>query len=193
MKYPSINYIEESREMTTYFQGYNHTLSCPDGAFFNAKNITTKNFPILSTRPVRGINQSFTNLQGILDKENLIWVDDGALYIDNVLKEGVVLSKEGQKTITKMGAYIVILPDKIWYNVEDDTFGNMEARNELNSSVSFTLCASDGTSITWHDSAYYDSNKPNEGDYMMSTTMVRLALKCTLNRLECGLTWLLRT
>lgn len=185
MKYPYISNIPESKEMTTMFQGYNHTSSCPEGAFFDTKNITTEEYPVLTPRKSRGINKTFTNLQGMLDKENLVWVDDGVFYIDNQATD-LVVSNEGEKTLAKMGAYVVIMPDKAWYNVETDEYGYMEASYELTGSVSFTLCGADGNAITWHDAAYYEVNKPSDGAYMMSTTNGKTSLKVYSKTLECG-------
>lgn len=176
MRYPYINEIEESRNMTTYFLGYQHKLSAEDGAFFDMKNITVDKFPIMATRHKRSTVRQYENVQGILDKEALLIVADGKLYVDDVEK-AVELTTEGEKSIYKLGAYIVILPDKVWYNLEDDTYGNIEAHYSETKPISFTLCGGDGNAISWHDSAYYESHKASEGDYMMSTINGKTSLK----------------
>lgn len=175
-RYPYLNDIKESRENTTYFLGYQHKLSAQDGAFFDMKNITADKYPIMATRHKRGFVKQYENVQGILDKEELVIVANGRLYINDTDK-GIQLTTEGDKAIAKMGAYIVIMPDKVWYNVETDEHGNMEASYEANTSVSFTLCGADGKAITWHDSDYYKSHTASEGDYMMSTVNGKTSLK----------------
>lgn len=175
MKYPRVDNIQETREITTYFQGYNHTLACPEGAFFDTHNITTEFFPVLSPRNKRGFKQSFTNLQGILDKEELIWVDDNELYVDN--EPTHVTTSDGEKVLAKMGAFVIIMPDRIWYNTKDKTYGRMDALFSATQSVSITLCGADGSAITYHDADYYKSHTPNEGDYLMSTTNGKTSLK----------------
>ena len=167
--------------MITYFKGYNHTLACQEGEFFDMKNVTTKNYPVLSVRDRRGVCKSFNSLNGILDKESLIWIDGTTLYIDNEAKElsdGVELT-EGQKTMCKMGAYIVIFPDKVWYNVDSGESGYMEAKHSVASetTVSFALVNTNGESITWHDESYWSSHTPKDGDYMMSTLNGKTSLK----------------
>lgn len=176
MRYPFINEIEESRNMTTYFLGYQHKLSAEDGAFFDMKNITADKFPILAPRHKRGFVKQYENVQGILDKECLLIVADGKLYVDDVEK-AVALTTEGQKAMYKLGAYIVIMPDKVWYNIEDDTFGNIEASYTRSGSYTLTLCGGDGKAITWHDADYYKSHAANEGDYMMTTINGKTSLK----------------
>jgi hypothetical protein len=84
------------------------------------KNMTSQYFPILSPRNNRGIVKNFVNPQGILDKEDILWIDDNRLYINGEEKilDGVVISSESPKTLAKMGAYVIIMPDRIWYNVD---------------------------------------------------------------------------
>lgn len=176
MKYPFISNIRESKELTNVFKGYVHTLSVPDGAFFDMKNITTENYPVMTPRKKRGFIKTLANPQGMIDKDGLIIVDDGKLYIDGE-DAGITLSTEGKKSISKMGAYIVIFPDKVWYNTKDKTSGNIEATFETESSVSLTLCNGNGQAITWHDADYYKSHTANEGDYMMSTVNGKTSLK----------------
>jgi len=179
MKYPRIRELESSRDMTTYFQGLNDTLKCQEGEFRKLKNITTQYYPILSPRNLRCECRTFNNLQGILDKESLVWIDDGILYIDEEAKTMDIALTEGAKDIYKMGAYIVIMPDKVWYNADNDEYGQIDASCEIESGteIAFTLCNTDGTAITWHDEAYYKSTAPKSGDYLMTTTDTKTSLK----------------
>lgn len=173
MRYPNLSYIPKSREMTSTFMGYNHNLSCQEGEFFDMKNITCEFFPVLSPRHKRAESKTFTDLNGIADKEDLVWVDDGILYIDNEPTE-VTLSKESNmlpKRIYTMGAYIVIFPDKVWYNTKDKKHGNIVAEKniETGTEIKFTVIDGDEKGLTWHDEKYYSSHTPNDGDYMMVT------------------------
>ncbi len=179
MLFPTVNEVTRYREMTTAFGGYNHQLSCQEGQFYDMRNMTSQYYPILSPRKNRGIVKKLSNPQGILDKEELMWIDDGVLYVNGeaVVLEGVSISKDTNKTMAKMGAYIVIMPDKIWYNSDSGECGYMEVSFKADSSVSFALCEADGSAITWHDAAYYEENEPADGNYMMSTVNGKTSLK----------------
>ena len=179
MLFPTVNEVTRYREMTTAFGGYNHQLSCAEGQFYDMKNMTSRYYPILSPREGRGIVKKLNNPQGILDKEELMWIDDGVLYVNGkaVTLEGVNISEDTAKTMAKMGAYVIIMPDKIWYNADTGECGCMEMNFRMEGSVSFTLCEADGSALTWHDAAYYEENEPTDGDYMMSTVNGRTALK----------------
>lgn len=184
MRFPLMQELTRYRDMTTVFGGYNHQLSCQDGEFFDMKNMTAQYYPILSPRQNRGIVRKMKNPQGILDKEELMWIDDGHLYVDGeeITLSGVNISTEASmcpKTMAKMGAYVIIMPDKIWYNADSGECGYMESSYEAagGKKVTFTLCNVDGAAITWHDAAYYETNEPKNGDYMMANVNGKTSLK----------------
>lgn len=181
MEFPIMSEVTRYREMTSVFGGYNHQLSCQEGQFYDMKNMTSQYYPILSPRRKRGIVKRLTNPQGILDKEELMWIDDGELYVngEKIELDGVEISKEGTKTMAKMGAYVIIMPDKIWYNADTRACGYMEASytTGAGAEVKFTLCGADGTAIVWHDASYYEEHDAANGDYMMSTANGKASLK----------------
>ena len=181
MLFPILQDVSRYREMTTTFGGYNRQLSCQDGQFSDMKNMTTLYFPILSPRQKRGIVKNLTNPQGILDKEELVWIDNGKLYVNGEEKtlSGVYLSTTGTKTLAKMGAYVIIMPDKVWYNAETYECGYMEHKNTIGNGtkITFSLCESNGTAIKPNNAAYYENTAPIDGDYMMTTVKGKPSLK----------------
>ena len=172
MRFPILEEVLRYRDMTTVFGGYNHQISCQEGQFFDMKNMTSKYYPVLSPRPSRGIVKKFVNPQGILDKEDLWWIDDKVLYRNGEAQtlDGITLT-EGQKVLAKMGSYIIIMPDKVWCKANDDDSslecGYMENKSEVKG-VSISVCEASGKIIEWHDAEYFKTNEPKDGDYMMS-------------------------
>ena len=183
MLYPIFQDVTRYREMTTVFGGYNHQLSCQDGQFYDMQNMTSQYFPILSPREKRGIVKTLINPQGFLDKEDLLWIDNGKLYLNGEEKtlKGVTISSEDndKKTLAKMGAYVIIMPDKIWYNADNGECGYMEHTNTIakGERISFTLCEANGAAITVHDANYYENTKPKDGDYMIGNAKGKASLK----------------
>ena len=181
MRFPKFTEVTRYRDMVTTFGGYNHRLSCAEGQFYDMKNMTSQYFPALSPRKNRGIVRQMVNPQGILDKEELMWIDDRKLFVDGteVALNGVTLSDESPKTMAKMGAFVIIMPDKVWYNADSGECGYMEASKDIakGTEITFTLCEADGTAITWHDAEYYKEHEPKNGDYMMSTSGGKTSLK----------------
>ncbi len=184
MYYPKFRDVNKSREVLAAFGGYNHTLACQEGEFYDMQNMTSAHYPVLSPRDKRGVCWKFEDPQGIMDKEGLMWIDGADLYKDGekISLDGVQISTDPSmcpKTMAKMGAYVIIMPDKIWYNTDEGTCGYMERTYEsvAGAKVSFTLCEADGTAVSWHDEAYYDSHDPANGDYMMQTSGGSTSLK----------------
>lgn len=192
MLYPTLQEVTRYREMTTTFGGYNHQLSCQDGQFYDMKNITSQYFPILSPRQNRGIVKNFTNPQGILDKENLMWIDDGKLYVNGDEKElsGVTLTDESPKTLAKMGAYVIIMPDRVWYNADSGECGYMEHTNTITSGnrITFSLCEANGKAITAYSASHYETTDAKDGDYMMTTKNGKASLKVYASSTKTWLT-----
>ena len=122
MQFPYLQDTSRYREMTTVFGGYNHQISCQEGQFFDMKNMSSKYFPILSPRKNRGIVKKLNKPQGILDKEDLWWVDNKKLYRngEEIILKDVTLIDSSPKTMAKMGAYIIIMPDKVWIKANDN-------------------------------------------------------------------------
>ena len=162
--------------MTTMFGGYNHQISCNEGQFFDMKNMSSKYFPVLSPRQNRSIVKKLSNPQGILDKEDLWWIDDKVLYRNGeaIKLEGVTLTDEKPKTLAKMGAYIIIMPDKVWCNTnaDDSDFECGYMENVVNidrgNSITFSICEANGKAIEWHSAEYYETNEAKDGSYMLS-------------------------
>ena len=176
MRFPTLQEVSRYREMTTVFGGYNHQISCEEGQFYDMKNMTSRYFPVLSPRQNRGIVKKFVNPQGILDKEDMWWIDDKVLYKNGIEfpLEGITLSEESPKTMAKMGAYIIIMPDKVWINTSEKEgkyeCGYMENSVSLapGEEIKFSICEANGKSIEWHDAEYYKTNEAKDGSYMMS-------------------------
>lgn len=177
MLFPTFQEVTRYREMTTAFGGYNHQLSCQEGQFYDMKNMSSQYFPILSPRQNRGIVKQFAMPQGILDKEDIMWIDNGKLYLNGEEKilNGVTISSEGTKTLAKMGAYVIIMPDKIWYNVDKDECGYMEHRNTIESGtqIRFALCEANGKEVALMP----EGHTPSDGDYTLTTTNGKSSLK----------------
>ena len=173
MRFPKLQEVQRYRDMTTVFGGYNHQISCKEGQFFDMKNMSSKYFPVLSPRPNRGNVKKFENPQGILDKEDMWWIDDKVLYKNGIKMtlNGVQLTDDAPKTLAKMGAYIIIMPDKVWCkaNNEDTKLecGYMEHKAEKKG-VSFSICEASGKAIEWHDAEYYKTTEAEDGDYQMT-------------------------
>ncbi len=125
MKYPKLKEIPTDRQVVDAFYGYNHNLRIGDGEFYDMKNLSSDYYPVLAPRPARGIykpTESFnimTGAEGMESKDSMYIVNHQHLYIDGhkiLLSDHPKFPKlvEGEKAMVSMGAYLIILPDKVW-------------------------------------------------------------------------------
>lgn len=148
MKLPMLNELPTTREMINVFGGYNHNLRIGEGEFYDMKNLTSADYPVLSPRSRRGIYASPNNPQGMIEKDALCYVD-GTDFVINEYHIDMGLStaeKDCPKTLISMGAYVIIMPDKKYINTKDySDKGNIEADIETSGNTTFELCKIDGT------------------------------------------------
>lgn len=117
----------------TQFGGLDHNLGAGDGTIWEMRNLTGELFPLLATRPKRRLLRTLARPNGIFAWDGLAWVDGTTFYFDGAARGTVT---DGQKSFAALGAYIVILPDKAYFNTLTGEFGAMES--EWGGGVTFT-------------------------------------------------------
>ena len=178
MAYPRLRIPSASRQMIDTFRGYNHNLRIGDGEFYDMKNLTSDDYPVLSTRGQRGL---YTVGQpgapvGLIAKDNLCYVDDGEFVI-NGNRINMDLNNEPKQLIS-MGVYVIILPDKKYINTADTTdFGSIEAEFTTQEPVTFSLTRENGSAYTAEYIQGSAPEKPADGAVWIDTSTVPNALK----------------
>lgn len=132
--YPTIPETARSQQVTDTFGGYNHNLKIPEGEFYEMENLCGDDYPLLATRKQRNTLQvPVENLQAMVSKGDKLYYIAG--YDPTTKTCGFYAGDEkvmdlayagGLKRFVSMGAYLLIWPDKVWYNTADGTHGNME-------------------------------------------------------------------
>lgn len=133
--YPTIQETARSQQVTDTFGGYNHNLKIPEGEFYEMENLCGDDYPLLATRKQRNTLQApaAENLQAMVSKGNALYYIAG--YDPTTKTCGFYAEDEkvmdlayagGLKRFVSMGAYLLIWPDKVWYNTADGKHGNME-------------------------------------------------------------------
>ena len=142
MKYPQLIEIDSSRQMVDVFKGYNHNLRIGDGEFFDMKNMTSDYFPILAPRGKRGVYAGTAAYGGLIAKDALCYVE-GSDFVMGEYRIPMGLS-DGPKKLVSMGANVIILPDKKYFNTQKLSGGNIEAHVTTSGWITFELCTADG-------------------------------------------------
>lgn len=148
---PTLYELNTSRELIDAFGGYNHNLRIGNGEFYDMKNLTSSDYPVLSPRKRRGIYVSPGSPQGMVAKDALCYVDGDTFYINGYPVKMELSTKEADcpKTLISMGAYVIILPDKKYINTENLTdWGKIEVEVKTSGTVTFELCTVEGVAYT---------------------------------------------
>ena len=146
MKYPKLTELNTSREMVDVFKGYNHNLRIGESEFYDMKNLSSDNYPILSPRPKRGIYATPNKPLGMVSKDALCYIDGGDFVMNEYrIPMGFSTDDERPKTLISMGAYVIIMPDKKYINTADlEDHGNIEACVTTTTTITYSLSKMDG-------------------------------------------------
>ena len=125
MKLPSIVYQDGIRKGTQVkFGGLNHNLGAGDGELWDMRNMTSDYYPLLASRGKRRLFRTLTKGNGLFSWDALAWAD-GTKFFYGGIERGSV--EDSEKTFCALGAYLIILPDKKYYNTLTGEFGSLES------------------------------------------------------------------
>lgn len=158
MYYPTLKSQSSTRRTVDVFRGCNLGQRISDGEFADMRNLTSRHYPVLSPRNVRGLYTAAQAPGALIAKDALCYTD-GRYFVmgENHIDMGLT---SGEKQLVSMGAYVIIFPDKLYINTADITdFGPLEAQVSSASATTFTLCRPDGQS---YSVTYTQSTAPEE-------------------------------
>ena len=180
MRYPKLRVPQTSRQMVDTFKGYNHNLRIDDGEFFDMKNMTSDYYPVLSPRKKRGLYASPESANGLIAKDSLCYVD-GTKFVINEYTVDMGLNDEPKQLIS-MGAYVIIMPDKMYINTKDLTdFGKIEAAYPgivgMDVTATYEMCKVDGTAYEEPTKSPVAPENPTNMQMWIDTSSVPHVLK----------------
>lgn len=165
MRLPKLQSTRSETKVLSAFGGYNANERIQDGEFSDMQNMTADYYPILSPRIPRGKLRDLTDCKGLYGTDKLVWVTENKLYYNQSeacdLKESC---KDKERTFVRMGAYLCVFPDKVMYNVYDQTLTDMENKVITTTKPSFTLCKMDGT-VFPEKKTYTGDTEPDKTQY----------------------------
>lgn len=210
MNFPTLYSRPASREMIQEFRGYNHNLRIGEGEMFDDMNLSSDRYPVLAPRKPRGLYDLLKNedgtpaingrINGMIEKDALCYVAGTQFYIGNLPIIGLDLS-DTPKQLVSMGAYVIILPDKVYVNTATREYGKIEKTftASVDTNIRFTMCRQDGSAYpppiisaagpdspengaTWIDT----SSEPHALKQWSSSMGVWVSIATTYVKIECS-------
>ena len=134
MNLPYIRAASKTSGMLTAFGGLNTLPSAGEGEFSQMTNLSARAYPFLQTRAPRNLERALQSPGGATGAgDDLIWADGTILY-----KNGVQIATvaAGEKQFARMGALLLVWPDKISVNLESGEVRALEHTYAASGSVS---------------------------------------------------------
>lgn len=167
MHYPELTPIPARRETVEVFRGLNRTDRPGAGEFRDMENLTSDHYPVLSPRSPRAVYAEAASPQGLIAKDCLCYVD-GEDFVLGEQRLPLGLSTAGEhcpKQLISMGAYVVILPDRLYVNTADPTdCGSLDNTVTTREEATLEPCRSDGTLLKGWVNGETAPEDPKEGD-----------------------------
>lgn len=163
---PILTPVRSERAVTNVFRGYNHNLQIGDGEWYDTYNLSSSHAPLFSPRAKRGEVRTMLNPGGLIEKDGLYYVDNGTLYVNGRATSLTGLAP-GEKALTSFGAYIIIMPDKVWYNTaldadDEQVWGTIDAHKTWTGDISYVMCHVDGRP---YENVYKGETEPTESSF----------------------------
>lgn len=164
MLYPMLQENRERRKAQTSFRGLNLNLNAIEEEFVSMTNMSSDEAPMMAPRKRRRRIMEIEGAKSLLGGGTLSWVKDGKLYYGGLeVADGI----EHGDQLVRMGAYLIVWPDKIIYNTHTRELSRMDYRWQGNG-VHVRPCM-----ISGQDFAYVSGDEapedPADGTYWLNT------------------------
>lgn len=126
MKLPQLQTMPKKQSQNEYqqtFYGLNLRRTAGPQEFADQWNMGSSEFPAMAPRRPRRLIRKVTAGTTLLGGDTLSWVDGGALYIGG---EKITDGLSDEATLIRMGAYMIVWPDKVIYNTHTGTLSRMD-------------------------------------------------------------------
>lgn len=172
--FPQLTQKSAQQAVTAIFRGLNRAEEIADGEFAREMNLSTREYPMLCPRKPRGMGLSISAAyHGMMEKNGKLVTIEGTAVKYGGTTVGITVSEAAAmlpKRLVGMGAYVLIFPDKKYFNSVDLTdCGSIEAEYESEGDITFSLCRLDGSDFGKVTESREAPENPENGDYWYDT------------------------
>ena len=153
----------QTREVINTFYGLDKRRKIPDGYFRDMQNLSSDNYPLLSPRAPRGtiVTDALGAVTGmVMTAQGLCYTANNYLYLGLSGTRYDMGLSVSPKQLVRMGAYVLIFPDKKYINTADpEDRGDMEAEYTTVDATTFCICRPSGEDYA---AEYISATEPEE-------------------------------
>ena len=152
---PTLSNGQKQTLMTTTFLGYDHNEIIRDGEMYDMRNLSGDQYPLMTLRKKRAwtsfeASQVDYPLTGIDGRDQLTLIVGTRVYWNFQQVQNLTVSDspaDCPKQIVNFGAYVLIFPDKKYFNtINLEDVGSIDRLFSVSgSSVTLQMCRGDGT------------------------------------------------
>ena len=149
---PTLIQGQRSIRSTSTFSGYNRKEIIADGEMYDMKNLSGDLYPMLAPRKKRAYTSFAAGdvLSGIDGRDQLTVIAGTKVYWNFGEVTGLTVSDAANmrpKQIVNFGAYVLIFPDRKYFNtINLEDYGDIDRTfSASGQNVSLTMCRGDGT------------------------------------------------
>lgn len=125
MRMPDLYETPQQAIPTTTFLGLNQNTVVADGEMNEMRNLSGRSYPMLDQRPPRKLlkyaDSATAPISGMVGGDSLVYCRGTKVYMNGTEVTGLTVSSASPKQLIRMGAYVLIFPDKKWFNTVDLT------------------------------------------------------------------------
>lgn len=166
MMYPQLNEQRERRKAQTAFRGLNRNMNAMEEEFVSMENMGSDEAPMMAPRRQRRRIMRIGGGTELLGGTTLSWIADGALYYGgSKVAEGIGAGAQ----LVRMGAYLIVWPDRIVYNTYTRELTGMDAAWTGNG-VRVRPCMLSGQELAYV-SGDTEPESPADGMYWLNTSV----------------------
>lgn len=175
MEMPTLRRLRTSRRTVDAFGGLNRCPRTGEGEFAQMENLSSDFYPVLAPCPPREKLEP-AGVTALGAGQSLFYTQGTELVLgDRRIDLG--LTPEGPKQLVKMGAYVVVFPDRKYASTLDGAdFGSLEARFEGNGAV-LTPCTLEGADRIPAHVQSAEPKEPENGTLWLDTASSPAVLK----------------
>ena len=167
MYFSKLKQAEGTRQQTDRFGGYWPEDTAGAHQFYGMRNLCADAYPYLMPRGRRTKVYGGDSPGGIHGGEKLLYVDGTTLYYNGAACGQVAA---GEKQFVQMGARVLILPDKLVFDTQNQQLKAVEAQFSTVGAVDISLCAWDGSDLGEITVSATAPEEPTDGMLWLDTS-----------------------